>query len=153
MTYEIKRAYTEVYQVLENMPKEYRNKIPQNILKLLETARIEGYKQEIEKENPIDSSKLSKQAMTILAILNYHYWCPNRKVKNDLYKVYAQNEEKVQKEIQQNLNDLFKSRKKDEFQNNRKVEDNFAMVKYKESIFIQIAKLIKKIGKRNRKKM
>lgn len=152
MTYEIKRAYTEVYQVLENMPKEYRDKIPKNIFQMLKTARIEGYKQEIEKENPIDSSKLSKQAMTILAVLNYRYWCPNRKVKNDLYKICAKNEEKVQKEIQQNLNDLFKNKRKDKAQDNTKVEENLAMVKYKDSIFTQIVKLIKKIGRRNRQK-
>lgn len=152
MTYEIKRAYTEVYQVLENLPKEYRNKIPQNILELMKAARIDGYKQEIEKENPIDSSKLSKQAMTILAVLNYHYWCPNRKVKNDLYKIYAKNEEKVQKEVQQNLNDLFKNKRKEKVQDNTKVEENLAMVKYNDSIFNQIVKLIKKIGKRNRQK-
>ena len=34
--------------------------------------------------------------MIILAIFDYQYWCPNRKVKNDLYKIYAKNEQKVQ---------------------------------------------------------
>lgn len=95
MTYEMRQAYTEVCQVLENMPKEYVNKIPQKVLEMLKSAQLEDYKINIKKENPVDRTKLTKQAMIILAIFNYQYWCPNRKVKNDLYKIYAKNEEKI----------------------------------------------------------
>ena len=90
--------------------------------------------------------------MIILAIFDYQYWCPNRKVKNDLYKIYAKNEQKVQKEMQQNLNDLFKNKRKDTTQNNVQVQNQVAMVEYKNSIFAQIVNLLKKVWRRYRTK-
>lgn len=152
MTYEMRQAYTEVYQVLENMPKEYVNKIPQKVIEMLKSAELENYKININKENPVDRTKLTRQAMIILAIFNYQYWCPNRKVKNDLYKIYAKNEQKVQKEMQQNLNDLFKNKRKDTTQNNVQVQNQVAMVEYKNSIFAQIVNLLKKVWRRYRTK-
>ena len=90
--------------------------------------------------------------MIILAIFDYQYWCPNRKVKNDLYKIYAKNEQKVQKEMQQNLNDLFKKKRKDTTQNNVQVQNQVAMVEYKNSIYAQIVNLLKKVWRRYRTK-
>lgn len=148
MTYEIRQAYTEVYQVLQNMPHEYVNKIPSKILEMLKETKFEDYKLNINKENPIDRTKLTKQTMIILAMFNYQYWCPNRKVKNDLYKIYSQNEENYQKEIQENLDNLFKNNRNDTTQNNVPIKDNVAMVEYKTSIFTKIVNWLKKILKK-----
>lgn len=41
-------------------------------------------------------SYLSKKTMVLIAMLNYYYWCPN---KDDLYKMYLNNNEKYEKEI------------------------------------------------------
>lgn len=148
MTYEMRQTYTEVYQVLENMPHEYVNKIPSKILEILKETKLENYKLNINKENPVDRTKLTKQTMIILAIFNYHYWCPNRKVKNDLYKIYSKNEENYQKEIQVNFNNLFKDYRNDTTQNNTSIEDNDAMVEYKTSIFTKIVNWLKKVLKK-----
>ena len=148
MTYEIRQAYTEVYQVLENLPIEYVNKIPLKILEMLKTTKLEDYKIDINKQNPVDRTKLMRQTMIILAILNYQYWCPNRKTKNDLYKIYFKNEENYQKEIQKNLDNLFKIKKDYTTQNNMIIKDNVAIVEYKTSIFTKIVKWFKKILKK-----
>lgn len=115
MTYELRCAYTEVYIVLENMPKEYVNKIPKKIIDLLKESKIENYEINIDKKKIIDRTKLSKQALTIIAMLNYRYWCPNKNVKERLYKNYAKNEEKLKRELQEKYNpdNLFPNKKQE----------------------------------------
>lgn len=147
MTYEMRQVYTEVYQVLENMPYEYVNKIPSKILEMLKETKLEDYKLIINKGNPVDRTKLTKQTMIILAMFNYHYWCPNRKVKNDLYKIYSKNEENYQKEIQESLDNLFKNNRNYTTQNNTQIKDNVAMIEYKTSIFTKIVNWLKKVIK------
>lgn len=145
MTYETKQAYSEVYAVLENMPNEYISKIPKKIIKLFETERLTNYEPNINKFNPLDKNKLSKKAMVIIAMLNYQYWCPNKKVKDDLYKTYLSNNDKYQKEIEKkySVDNLFKN--KNNITQVYNEGENVAMVEYKESVFKRIINKIKNI--------
>lgn len=145
MTYETKQAYSEVCAVLENMPNEYISKIPKKIIKLFETERLTNYEPNINKSNPLDKNKLSKKAMVIIAMLNYQYWCPNKKVKDDLYKTYLSNNDKYQKEIEKkySVDNLFKN--KNNITQVYNEGENVAMVEYKESVFKRIINKIKNI--------
>lgn len=145
MTYETKQAYSEVCAVLENMPNEYISKIPKKIIKLFETERLTNYEPNINKSNPLDKNKLSKKAMVIIAMLNYKYWCPNKKVKDDLYKTYLSNNDKYQKEIEKkySVDNLFKN--KNNITQVYNEGENVAMVEYKESVFKRIINKIKNI--------
>ncbi len=145
MTYETKQAYSEVCAVLENMPNEYISKIPKKIIKLFETERLTNYEPNINKFNPLDKNKLSKKAMVIIAMLNYQYWCPNKKVKDDLYKTYLSNNDKYQKEIEKkySVDNLFKN--KNNITQVYNEGENVAMVEYKESVFKRIINKIKNI--------
>ena len=145
MTYETKQAYSEVCAVLENMPNEYISKIPKKIIKLFETERLTNYEPNINKFNPLDKNKLSKKAMVIIAMLNYQYWCPNKKVKDDLYKTYLSNNDKYQREIEKkySVDNLFKN--KNNITQVYNEGENVAMVEYKESVFKRIINKIKNI--------
>jgi len=134
MTFETRQAYSEVYTVLQNMPVEYVKKIPKKILKLFETEKLDNYEVNINKSNPIDKNYLSKNAMALIAILNYQYWCPNKKVKNDLYMQYLSNNEKYEKDIQEkyNTDNLFKNKRNEQIK-----EENQELVECKERSFIQ----------------
>ncbi|MBQ6992104.1 MAG: hypothetical protein IJN50_04245 [Clostridia bacterium] len=134
MTFETRQAYSEVYTVLQNMPVEYVEKIPKKILKLFETEKLDNYEVNINKSNPIDKNYLSKNAMVLIAILNYQYWCPNKKVKNDLYMQYLSNNEKYEKDIQEkyNTDNLFKNKRNEQIK-----EETQELVECKERSFIQ----------------
>ena len=134
MTFETRQAYSEVYTVLQNMPVEYVEKIPKKILKLFETEKLDNYEVNINKSNPIDKNYLSKNAMVLIAILNYQYWCPNKKVKNDLYMQYLSNNEKYEKDIQEkyNTDNLFKNKRNEQIK-----EETQELVERKERSFIQ----------------
>ncbi len=136
MTFETRQVYSEVYTVLQNMPAEYIRKIPEKILKLFENERLDNYEVNINKLNPIDKNYLSKNAMVLIAMLNYQYWCPNKKVKNNLYKKYLSNNEKYEKEIREKYDtgNLFKNKSIEEIWDKK---DTNALVEYKEKTFIQ----------------
>ncbi len=136
MTFETRQAYSEVCTVLEYMPNEYVKKIPEKIIKLFQSEKLEDYQVNINKSNPLDKNYLSKKTMVLIAMINYQYWCPNKKVKNDLYKQYLSNNEKYENEIREkyNTDNLFKNKKTEEIEVQEEVH---ALVEYKEKTFIQ----------------
>ena len=149
MTFETRQAYSEVCAILKYMPDEYVKKIPEKIIKLFQSEKLEDYEVNINKSNPLDKNYLSPKTMVLIAMLNYQYWCPNKKIKNELYKQYLSNNEKYEKEIQEKYNpdNLFKNKKTEDIKVN---EETQALVQYKEKNFIQrIFDKIKSIFKRN----
>lgn len=144
MDYETRKACTEVCTVLEYMPQEYIKKIPKKIIDLLESRKIENYKVNINKENPIDKNYLSKKAMALIAMLNYMCWCPNQKVKDELFEQYVSNNEKYKEEmaVKYTLNHLCKDK-----ETQAEKEESVNIVKYKESFFNKIFSCIKNIFK------
>lgn len=113
MTYETRQAYTELCAVLKYMPNEYVKEIPKKIIKLFQSERLENYEPNINELNPLDKNYLSRKTMVLIAMLNYQYWCPNRKIKKDLYKRYLSNNDEYQKEIEEkySLDKLLKKQK------------------------------------------
>jgi len=148
MTFETRQAYSEVYAVLQYMPDEYIKKIPKKIIKLFQSEKLEDYEVNINKSNPLDKNYLSKKTMVLIAMLNYQYWCPNKKVKNELYKQYLSNNEKYENEIREkyNTDNLFKNKKIKEIEIKEEPQE---LVEYKEKSFIQkIWNKIKSVFKR-----
>lgn len=148
MTFETRQAYSEVCAVLKYMPDEYVKKIPEKIIKLFQSEKLEDYEVNINKSNPLDKNYLSKKTMVLIAMLNYQYWCPNKKVKNELYKQYLSNNEKYENEIREkyNTDNLFKNKETEEIEIK---EEPQALVEYKEKTFIQkIFDKIKSLFKR-----
>lgn len=146
MTYETRQAYAEVCEVLQYMPDEYVKKIPEKVIKLFETEKLENYEVNINKSNPLDKNYLSKETIVLIAMLNYQYWCPNKKVKNDLYNMYLSNNEKYQKEIDEKYNpdNLFKKKN-----NGLKVEEKQLIIydnkKWYQKVWEFVGKFFKKI--------
>ena len=64
MTFETRQAYSEVCAVLEYMPDEYVKKIPEKIIKLFQSEKLEDYEVNINKSNPLDKNYLSKTGKT-----------------------------------------------------------------------------------------
>lgn len=148
MTYETRQAYAEICTVLQYMPYEYVKKIPEKVIKLFQTEKLEDYEVNINKSNPLDKNYLSQKTMVIIAMLNYQYWCPNKKVKDELYKQYLSNNEKYENEIRKkyNTDNLFKNKKTEKIEIKEEMQ---ALVEYKEKTFMQkIFDKIKSIFKR-----
>ena len=97
-------------------------------------------------ENLVDASRLTKTTMTILAMFQYQYWCPNKKIKQELYQIYLKNEEIYQKELREkyNPNEIFKEKKLNQ------PREELQIVPYKESIFTKLRDFIQRIFHKNK---
>ena len=141
MTFETRRAYSEVCAVLECMPDEYVKKIPKKIIHLFQTEKLENYEVNINKLNPLDKKCLSQKAMAIIAMLNYQCWFPNQKVKEELYKQYLSNNKKYEDKIKEkySIDNIFKNKKVEKTVKIGKIEvqEIQDLIEYKEKTFIQ----------------
>jgi len=141
MGLEMQEAYSEVYEIINLMPDEYKKKIPEKVIAFFENNRRLDYKVNIDKDNLFNKSKLKEKTLAIIAMLNIKYWCPNEKIKKQLVEQYNENEKAYQKELEEKYNP-------DNILNKRKstsmpVVDNMQIVAYKEQKWYQ--KIFKKI--------
>lgn len=144
MTYETRQAYAEICEVLQYMPSEYVKKIPEKMIKLFQTEKLENYNVNINKSNPLDKNCLSKETMVLIAMLNYQYWCPNSKVKKELHKMHISNDDKYKKEIEEKYNpdNLFKKKNIETEENAGNLESKELVLYKEENIFRRILRTI-----------
>lgn len=135
-------AYSEVYEILNLLEDEYKNRVPKKVIEFFERERDEKYNPIIEIDVPLDKQNLKRETMVLLAILNMNYWCDNEDEKQEMLKSFNENEvskKLKEKELAEKYNpdNLFKKNEIHE------VIEEVAMVEYKEPNFIQ--KIIFKI--------
>ena len=117
---ELSIAYAEVYEILSFMEPKYIDKIPLKLMELFREEKLKDYKPNIEPTIPLDEQKLQKKTLIILAMLNINYWCEDEKEKNELRKIYEDNESAINESIQvEFVDDMFKNHKN----NNENVSD------------------------------
>ena len=146
MKNDLYKAYAEVDEFLSFIEDVYIDKIPKKLRELFKNERLEDYKPNIDPKIPLDEQKLQKKTFSILAMLNLNYWCEDKKEKQDLIAIYAENDRKKEELREKyNLDNLFKKKETEQkIEEPRKnTAENTALVEYKEEKFFN--KLIKKI--------
>lgn len=91
------KAYSEVYEFINVLGDEYKNKIPSEIYLNIENNRDRQYVPKYNAKQEINSSTFSKEALALISILNLQYWCDDPKEVSRLKSVYMKNEE-IEKE-------------------------------------------------------
>jgi len=136
-----KEAYVEVLEVLKHMDFQYVEKIPVKLRKFFYDNASKEYKFELDKTIPFEEQKLSENAINILAMLNYNYWCEDEEHKRYLLNRYNENEIKYQKMLMEKYSrdNLFKKET-----NNSNVPQKYEEVKW----YDNIVKFIKKLFNR-----
>lgn len=149
MTIETRQSYSEICEILKYLPQEYVKKVPSKLIELFKSQKQENYIVNIDKSNPLDKNNVSKKTMVIIAMLNYQYWCPNKKQKDNLFKTYSSNNKKYEEEIDEkySIDKIFESRKN--MYSAETVEKSVSLVEYKEQrwyekLFARIRKIFKK---------
>ena len=83
-------------------------------------------------------------------MLNLNYWCKDEKEKEEMLKIYSENDKKIEAEMRERYNpdNLFKKKEKEE-QNNEVKQENTELIEYKEqNIFKKILNKIMKFFKK-----
>lgn len=134
----IRQAYSEVNEFLKLLPENEKNMIPQELRNFFEKERDFQYQKGIKSNIPIKEQKLKQETLAIIALLNLQYWCKDENEKEELKKIYTENDKKHQQFLQTKFNsdEIFKKKEN--------LTENVSMVKYKE---LKLKKLINKIKK------
>lgn len=140
---EIRKAYYEVLVILKYLPACYTKMIPKHVISIFESQKEEYKELIVDINKPINKEFLSKQAIEIIAMLNYEYWCKDEDKKQKLHDMYRLNEIKHQEELKEKY-DIYKTfderkNKSIEYDNSKSV----SLIEYKESFFKKIINKIK----------
>lgn len=96
MTKAMRRACTEVDEILKYLPQEYVNKIPQKFRRMFFDARLDDYPVKINPNKSIKEQNVVYETLVILTILKMNYWCNSEEEKNGINQKLKENEKRVQ---------------------------------------------------------
>lgn len=109
INYDMKYAYTEVYEILKNLGDEYRKKVPEKIYKTIKNERKIDYRPKIDFTKPLNLQPLKQETKDLIAYLYYYYWCTDDRKKTDLISKIEENiEKKKQKEKEERRKEIEK---------------------------------------------
>lgn len=136
------RAYVEVLQILNYIPKEDYNKIPSEIIKNMELNKDKEYLYTVTHFNDFQRQEMLAETEAILAVLFRDYWATEEQRKRILEKEkFDLNILEKEKRKLYNSDNLFK--KTSTLENNN-TEDNL-LIEYKETFFSKIKNFITNI--------
>ena len=101
---EIKKAYSEVYEILKIVDKEYFDRIPKKFVEFLEREKDNNYIPNINENIPLEEQKLLNDTINILAMIKLDYWCSSEEEKSELLKLLNENEKKHRENINEKYN-------------------------------------------------
>ena len=129
-----KNAYTEVYEILEQLDEEEYNKIPSEVITAIKENRNTEYEFELDEELKLKEQELLPETKAILFnIFRDYLSTPEQKEK--IIKMQSEERQKnEQNKSEQYNSDLFASKKK--VQDIR--EEHTELIEYKENILKRI---------------
>lgn len=107
INYEMKYAYTEVYEIINWLGEEYRRRVPEKVYKIIKSERRIDYKPAIDFKQPLHIQPLKQETKNLIAYLNYYYWCTDEKKRVDLIAKIEKNiEEKTKREKEERRKEI-----------------------------------------------
>lgn len=141
-------AYAEIDTILNFMDYEYIKEIPEKLRNLFKDKKSNNYEVNINPNKPLKEQNLKEESLSILAVLNYNYWCKDESKKEDLIKKYSENEKIYQEKLREKYNpeNIFKQETKEVIEN---VQEEVNLIKPEElkwyqKIFEKILKIFRK---------
>lgn len=146
---EINDVCKEVITILGFFNIDIIEKIPSKILKKLnELAADSELNYYIDKEKHLIDQDISEKGKDLIALLYYSYIATENE-KNELSKIWNDNEKKFQKELNEKYNpdNIFKNVLEREYSNIEKLKNNddTALLAYKESFFTKLKNFVFRI--------
>ena len=147
----LSKAYAEVLLILSYMEQKYIDMIPKKLLELFNEEKDQNYQPDINPNTSLAEQNLQRKTLALLAMLNLNYWCKDENEKQEMLKMYSENDKKIEAEMRERYNpdNLFKKRENVE-RNDEVKEECTDIIEYKEqNIFKKILNRIIKFFKRN----
>ena len=143
-------AYSELYEILNLLDKDYKEKVPDKVRTFFEEERLKDYKPEIDTDTPLIDQNLKRETIVLLAILNLNYWCDTPEEKQEILDELSNNE-KEKKELLEKYNPDNLFNKKQNKANEEPMQESTELIVYKETNFvIKLLNKIKQLFKKNK---
>lgn len=140
----LRKAYSEIYEILNLMEAGYTDKVPNKFKELIISEKDNSFKPNIKIDTPLESQNLQKDTLTILAILYLNYWCESEQEEEELIKLF--NEVDKQNAEKYSIDNIFKKRQNDT--NTIEEDGNISLIEYKENFFLKLINKVKMLFKR-----
>ena len=143
---EYTKCLVELDEILNYLLLENLEKIPLEIRNSIKEHKDKEYIWKYDETKELKEQKLDRKTIAMLSYLNMEYLL-NKEQKEYMQNLHKLNEQKIEKEKQKKYNpdSLFKNRKSDTIQEIETINENVAMVEYKESVFKRFWNKIKKV--------
>lgn len=93
-----KRAYSELYAILQMLGKEYIDKIPEEIYKSIESRKDETYNPVYNDMEEVLEGRVKRKTVSMLALLDYNYFSTTETDRMYMRYILEENENKYKKE-------------------------------------------------------
>lgn len=100
-----KESYSEVFEIINVLGDEYKNKIPKKLYKFIEDNRDRKYIPNFKNIKSLNSTSVSRKAIAIIAFLNQRYWSEDKEKIEKLEKIYTADQERFKEEVIENYDD------------------------------------------------
>ena len=152
MTNEYRQTLCDIDVILNALPDEERDRVPMKLRNFITENKLEDYESNIRTDIPIEEQTLAPETQTFLGMLYLNYWCESEEEKQELINLFAENEKKCQRELNEKYA-VFKENNnvpETEFVSNEigseenrteratEPSSNTQMIEYKENIFKRI---------------
>ncbi len=140
-----RQAYSEVDNFIDLLDESDRNKIPNKLRNFFKSEKDINYSKKIDTNLPITEQHLLEETLALIALLNLKYICEDENEKENLTKIYQENEDKYQELLREKYNpdNIFKNRNVVQYSSEESKTEQTAIMEYKEKNFMQ--KLFDKI--------
>ena len=93
-----KRAYSEIYAILQMLGKEYIDKIPKKIYETIENRKDDTYNTVYNDMEEVLEGRVKRKTASILALLDYNYFSTSETDRMYMRYILEENESKYAKE-------------------------------------------------------
>ena len=140
------RAYTEVLEMLKYLPHEELNRIPKEKIDFFERNKDKSYKFNISLEKPLAEQNISVEANSVIITLFRDYFAAYTQ-REKLKNILEQNEMRYQEElrVKYNPDNIFKKRNQENEIEENRIQNEVALIEYKESMFRKFINKLKSI--------
>lgn len=141
-----REAFAEVLKVLNYVDKNLTNKIPNRFIDFLEENKDPNYIVKIDFTNDNWENTIKEETQAILALI-YRDYIVSPEKRQELIAEETNVQQRIENEIREKYNpdNIFSKSKQEEIIEDSIVNNEVAMMKYKESIFKKIVNKFKNI--------
>lgn len=138
------KVYSEVYSILNLLGKEYIDKLPRQLYKMIEEKRDTSYCPSYDTSIDINEQNISEQALAMITLFNIKCWSTEEE-KMNIQNTLNENEKEYQVQME-NMYDLsFLTKKQADTNENIEIKE---VTVYKENLFTKIFNKLKGLLKK-----